>query len=144
MELVGLCRPYIVWQYANKKDPWLRQLNILEAINANIQQLLMEDLRSQVEYLVYILRLYDKYFINYEQVNGKNSNVNKESQVALTIDERKLLAVLQLRKRKSSTTLNDTIAQRPRIQSPLPSSDNYDDLDNSRGNFENGDPETEE
>jgi hypothetical protein len=115
MELVVLCRPYMVWQYTNKKDLWLRELNTLEVINANIQQLLMEDLRSQVEYLVCILRLYDNYFITYEQVNGKDSNVNKESQAALMIDKGKLLAALQLHKQKLSTTLNNTTAQCPSI-----------------------------
>jgi hypothetical protein len=52
-------------------------------------------------------------------VNGKNSNIIKESQIALKTDQKKLRAVLQLRKRKSSTTLHQMASQRPRLQSPL-------------------------
>jgi hypothetical protein len=65
VELVSMCRPCtcMVVIHANKKGFWLRQLNTLAAIDADIQQLLMEDLRRQVEYLVCILRLYNIYIM---------------------------------------------------------------------------------
>jgi hypothetical protein len=123
-------------------------------MDADIQQLLMEDLRYQVECLVctpgsmiYILCI----FINYEQVNGKNRNLAKESQAALMTNQGELRTELQLRKRKSSITLSNIIAQRPRIQSSLLGSagyDNFDVVDNlltvpdSGSDYGNGNNET--
>jgi tRNA A37 N6-isopentenylltransferase MiaA len=79
--------------YAYKKGSWLWQINTLEAKDANIQQLLMEDLQYQVECLVctagtmiYISCI----FMNYELVNGKNRNIVKESQAILMTDQGKL------------------------------------------------------
>ena len=85
----------------------------MEIIDADIQQLLMEDLRRQLEYLVRI-RYYHlplSIFINHKQVFGPQYGPGYESQAAIKADQGHLYAVLEIRKRKLLTTLHKTAAQ---------------------------------
>jgi hypothetical protein len=61
-------------------------------------------------------------------VYGKNKNANKESQAPLMTDQGHLRAALQLRKQKSSTSLHQTIHQRPKLQSSRSGSVDYKNL----------------
>jgi hypothetical protein len=87
-------------------------------------------------------------YIKHQQVYGPKTSQQCESQVALTVDYRYLRAVLELRKRKSSTTFHKSAAQRPRLQHSSLDSDSEEDLGtaaiftyipNSGGHFDSSD-----